>query len=141
MWMMRKKNWPARLFVHVLWVAFLCLTYPGAKSPAAAAARGATTSGEAARSGGGGNGNEPFTLRGWQPTAEFMTGWVLADTTEVDFPDEGEGQKHLVRDVAVFVMVAVFVGYFIAKVFLEGDTDEPAPPDHGKDIPATDLVD
>jgi hypothetical protein len=137
--MMPKKNWPARLFVHVLCVAFLCLTYPGAKS--AAAGGGATTSGEAARLGGGGDGNEPFTFRGWRPTAEFMTGWAVTDTTEVDFPDEGEGQKHLVRDIGVFVMVAVFVGYFIAKVFLEGDTDEPVPPDHGKDIPATDLVD
>ena len=136
--MMRKKNWPARLFVHFLCVAFLCLTCPGAKS--VAAGRIAMTSGEAARLGGGDE-NEPFALRDWQPTAEFMTGWVVADTTEVDFPDEGEGQKHLVRDVAVFVMVAVFVGYFIVKVFLEGDTVEPAPPDHGKDIPATDLVD
>jgi len=138
--MMRNKNWPARLFVHVLCVAFLCLTYPGAKSPAAAASRGATTSGEVARLGGGGDGNEGFTLRGWQPTAQFMTGWALADTTEVDFPEEEEGQKHLVRDLGVFVMVAAFVGYFIAKVFLEGDAEETAPVDGGKDIPPTDLV-
>jgi len=137
--MMRNKNWPARLFVHVLCVAFLCLTYPGAKSPAAAASRGAMTSGEAARLGGMGDGNEGFTLRGWQPTADFMTDWALADTTEVDFPEEEEGQKHLVRDLGVFVMVAAFVGYFIAKVFLEGDTDEPVPADGGKDIPATGL--
>jgi len=58
------------------------------------------------------------------------------DSTEegLEFPEEKE--SHLARDITVFVIVSAFVGYFIIKVFLEGDTDEETtdtPP--GKQIP------
>ena len=75
------------------------------------------------------------------PAATTLALGVLADaayeppdTTGFQFP-VGEN-KHLVRDIAVFVIVAAFVGYFLIKVFLEGDTEEEAAPKGGKDVPA-----
>jgi hypothetical protein len=140
--MMLKRNWVGRLFVHALCVAFLCLTCEGAKAPASAAERGTATSDDAAglegRDGGGG----AFSLRGWRPTSEFMARSALSDTTEVEFPDEQQdGEKHLVRDVAVFVMVAAFVGFFIAEVFLKTEADETPDDDGGgKIIPSASLA-
>jgi hypothetical protein len=55
------------------------------------------------------------------------------DTTEFEFPKDRE--THLARDIAIFVIVAAFVGYFIIKVFLEGDTDQGEEPNNGKDLP------
>ena len=136
--MMLKGNWVGRLFVHALCVAFLCLTCQGTKAPASAAERGVATSDEAAGFEGRDDGEGAFTLRGWRPTAEFVAGSVLADTTEVEFPGGEDGEKHLVRDVAVFVMVAAFVGFFIVEVFLKNEPDETTDDDDGgKIIPTT----
>jgi hypothetical protein len=56
------------------------------------------------------------------------------DTTEFEFP--GEEKNHLVRDVTIFVIVAVFAAYFIVKVFLEGDTEDEVPDEgNGKPTP------
>ena len=139
--MMLKKNWVGRLFVHALCVAFLCLTCEGAKTPASSAERGTATSDEAAGLEGSDDGGGAFSLRGWRPTAEFMAGSALSDTTEVEFPGEQDGEKHLVRDVAVFVMVAAFVGFFITEVFLKTEADETPDDDGGgKIIPSTSLA-
>lgn len=54
------------------------------------------------------------------------------DTTEFEFPDD---EKHLARDITVWVIASAFVAFFIIKVFLEKDKDEPvdnSPP--GKQI-------
>jgi hypothetical protein len=54
------------------------------------------------------------------------------DTTDFEFPDD---EKHLARDITVWVIASAFVAFFIIKVFLEEDTDEPdddSPP--GKQI-------
>lgn len=50
------------------------------------------------------------------------------------FEEEEEG-KNLYRDIGVFLIVSAFVGYFIIKVFLEGETEEPPPDDGGKEVP------
>jgi hypothetical protein len=58
------------------------------------------------------------------------------DTVDDDFflPEETD-KKKLYRDIAVFVIAAAFVAFFIIKVFIEKD-EEPAEDDgNGKDIP------
>lgn len=50
------------------------------------------------------------------------------------FEEEEEG-KHLYRDIGIFLIVSAFVGYFLVKVFLEGETEEQTTDDGGKDIP------
>jgi hypothetical protein len=66
--------------------------------------------------------------------------FAFADTTEYEFPEEEEGREHLWRDVALWVVVAGFVAFFVIKVFLQGDTDEPAEEKPGKEIPPTSLT-
>jgi hypothetical protein len=57
---------------------------------------------------------------------------------EFDFPDEE--QSHLARDITIFVIVSAFVGFFLIKVFLEGDTDDSGGDDGGgKTVPAPAL--
>ena len=135
-----RKNWFSTTVVHVLCVTFVCVTLHGTRIPAAAARSGAPTSAEAAGRDAGTDGNGAFTLRGWQPTAAFMNRWALSDTSDVDFPDEPESEKHLVRDITIFVAVAAFVGFFIAEVFLKKDEDETPPEDDGKPIPSATLA-
>ena len=45
------------------------------------------------------------------------------DTSEFEFPDDGE--KHLARDITVWVIATAFVAFFIVKVFIEQDDEEP----------------
>lgn len=60
--------------------------------------------------------------------------YVQPDTTEFDFPEEED--KHLIRDITVFVIVSAFIAYFLIKVFLEEDVEqEKTPPDDGKEPP------
>lgn len=69
----------------------------------------------------------------------WLGAYAHADTTEYEFPDEEE-ENHIVRDVAVFVLVSAFVAFFIIKVFIEKDKpeDEQTPPH--KDIPPYNRV-
>ncbi len=56
------------------------------------------------------------------------------DSTAFEFPEEEK--NHLIRDVTIFVIVAVFAAYFIVKVFLEGDTEDDVPDEgNGKPTP------
>jgi len=56
------------------------------------------------------------------------------DSTEFEFPKEEK--NHLIRDVTIFVIVAVFAAYFIVKVFLEGETEDDVPEEgNGKPTP------
>ena len=60
--------------------------------------------------------------------------YAQPDTTDFEFPEEEE--RHLVRDISIFLIASVFVGYFIIKVFLEGDTEEDQPEEgNGKPTP------
>jgi hypothetical protein len=63
----------------------------------------------------------------------FGATYAQPDTTVFEFPEEEN--KHLIRDITVFVIAAAFVGYFLVKVFLEGDTEEEEEEDNGKTIP------
>ena len=66
--------------------------------------------------------------------------YAFGDTTDdYEFPEEEES-KHVWRDVALWVIVAGFVAFFIVKVFLEGDEDESNTDDGGKDIPPTSFI-
>jgi hypothetical protein len=55
------------------------------------------------------------------------------DTTDFEFP--GEEESHLIRDISIFLIASAFVGYFIIKVFLEGDTEESEDEDEGNGKP------
>jgi hypothetical protein len=68
-------------------------------------------------------------IRSLRYAVPMAGGYAQPDTTGFDFPEEEE--KHLVRDIAVFVIVSAFVAYFLIKVFLEGDTDENGTEDEG----------
>jgi hypothetical protein len=52
--------------------------------------------------------------------------FAFSDTTEFDFPDED--RSHLARDITIFVIVSAFVAFFIVKVFIEDDPEEPRVP-------------
>jgi hypothetical protein len=64
---------------------------------------------------------------------------AFGDTTEYEFPEDEEA-KGLWKDVALWVIVAGFVAFFVIKVFLEGDKDEPKKEEGGKEIPPTSLI-
>ncbi len=55
------------------------------------------------------------------------------DTTQTPLPEDEE--RNLVKEIAIWAIVATFVGYFLIKVFLEGETEETPPPDQGKSAP------
>jgi hypothetical protein len=60
------------------------------------------------------------------------------DSTETVLFEEEE-ERNLVKEITVWVIGAAFVGYFIIKVFLEGDEEEPAPDKPKKEIPGSDV--
>jgi len=136
---LRRKSVPVRALVWVLCVAWVSLTCASGRS-AAKDYRGSRTAEQAARVTRTSDGEKGFTLSGWEPSAEFLSAGAPSDTTELDFPeDEEENRKQLIKDISVFVVISAFVGYFIIKVFLEGDTEETPPDDDGKIIPGPTL--
>ncbi len=129
-------NWATRLFVFGLCLAFLCASCGVGPPAAATAIRGARTSDEAARPAIADEGRPSVAVALRQPTTDFFDTSASIDTTEIDFPEDEEQKRgHLYRDIGIFLIVSAFVGYFIVKVFIQGDTDEPPPPKKGKDIP------
>ncbi len=83
------------------------------------------------------------STRAAEPDARFLRDGALRaveppDTSRsvFDFPEEEKKNRHLARDITVFVIVSAFVAAFVIEVFLKGDTDTPVdnkPP--GKTIP------
>ena len=126
-----------RLFVHKLFIITLSVTIPLAGMPLRALARrSAPRTLALSLASTAGPGVTPV-----RDPANLLRFGALAYASEPDSTEEGlefpedEG-SHLARDITVFVIVSAFVGYFIIKVFLEGDTDEETdtePP--GKVIP------
>ena len=57
-----------------------------------------------------------------------------ASSGNMDYGKE-EKNGHLIRDISVFLIVSAFVGYFLIKVFIEGETTEPSSNNNGKVIP------
>jgi len=137
---LRKKNLFWRLLVYGVCCAFVSLVYPHGVVGKGSGLEGSRTSEEAALVEFDGPANRPsapfipFTFSGWRPTPAFLSSSALSDTTELEFPED-EKEKHLVRDVGIFIVVSAFVAYFVIKVFLEGEKNEATPPDDGKDIP------
>ena len=75
-------------------------------------------------------GSTQSDLRGWSYA------YALSDTAGYDFPEENEkGTMQIVKEVALWVVIAGFVAFFIVKVFLQGDTDEPEPENPPKPLP------
>ncbi len=62
-----------------------------------------------------------------------------ADTTDYEFPED-EAKKHVWRDVALWLVVAGFVAYFVIKVFLQEEPEDPPADKPGKDPPPTSLT-
>ena len=134
---LRRKNPVTRLLALVLcvsWLGLLCASERPRENPYQ---RGEPTANGAARWHRGEMAERNSALSSWEPSAEFLAGAALSDTTEVEFPGEGEEKtsKQLVKDITVFVIVSAFVGYFLVKVFLEGDEEETPDDDGGKIIP------
>jgi hypothetical protein len=74
-------------------------------------------------------------LHGWS------YGYALGDTTIYDFPEEDEKSTlQLVKEVTLWLVIAGFVGFFIVKVFLEGDKEQPPPDNPGKPVPTPSTV-
>lgn len=140
--LLHKSHRTARMAVAGLCAAFLSAVCAPPPPAAGAALRGAKSSREAA--GAAVVGEEPGGAARalWRPTADFFAAAADVDTTDTDFPadlpvEEELKNEHLYRDIGVFVVVSAFVGYFLVKVFLQGDTDEPPPPKGGKEIPGS----
>jgi hypothetical protein len=132
---LRRKNVLTRSLVLLLcvgWVGVVC----AADRPRGNPYRGEPTAERAARLERTLGAGETPTLASWKPSGGFLSSYAPADTAEVEFPeDEETSRKELIKDMGVFVVVSAFIGYFIVKVFLEGDTEELPPDDDGKIIP------
>lgn len=73
-------------------------------------------------------------LRDSIPATSFAA--AQPDTTDDEFvlPEEKE-TKQIVKEIAVWVLAAAFVAFFIVKVFIEEDDEPGDDDDDGKDIP------
>lgn len=137
----RKKGPLRTVLVWVLCVTFAWLVYPRQSRAAGGLGPGARTSDEAGAPDLGAGPEGGARLAGWSPSPAFFSGGAAADTTELEFPEEeDESHKHLVRDVGIFIVVSAFLAYFLVKVFLEGEEEEPPPEDNGKQIPGSASV-
>lgn len=61
------------------------------------------------------------------------------DSTETLLFEEDE-ERNLVKEITVWIIGAAFVGYFIVKVFLEGDTEETVQEKPKKEIPGSSVT-
>ena len=60
-------------------------------------------------------------------------GFAEPDSSGFEFPEDEN--KHLVRDITVFLIASAFVAIFLIKVFMEEDTEEDNPDDGGNGKP------
>lgn len=67
---------------------------------------------------------QPHFLRDAVPSAGFAA--APEDTTDDEFLPEEEDTKKLIWDIAAWVVGAALVAFFIIKVFIEEEPDEPA---------------
>lgn len=113
----------ARISLVLLLTA--CIVACGLPRPAARAGslpRGAGTSSDAAAMEDSG-GSPRVPAEGPVLALGALSAYAEPDTTEFDFPEDESDT--LVRDITVWVIASAFVAYFIIKVFLEEDKDEP----------------
>lgn len=73
-------------------------------------------------------------LRDSIPATSFAA--AQPDTTEDDFvlPEE-KSKGQLAKEIAIWVIAAAFVAFFIVKVFIQEDEEPDDDDDGGKDIP------
>jgi hypothetical protein len=73
-------------------------------------------------------------LRDAIPAATFAA--AQPDTTADDFvlPEE-KSKGQIAKEIAVWVLAAAFVAFFIVKVFIENDDEPVSSDDGGKDVP------
>jgi len=122
-----------KYIVYLLSIAIVSLTMTRPAIGAGEFDYGKGTAGEAATS------RSKIPVKSASPFKALEHGYAYGDTTEYDFPEDEEN-KHVWRDVALWVIVAGFVAFFVIKVFLEGDTDETEEEEGGKEIPPTSLI-
>ena len=122
-----------KYLVYLLSIAIVRLAVPSPAIGQGDMSYGKPTAGEAAAPALPGPSQDVSTRGG------IRHAFAFGDTTEYDFPEEEEA-KHLWRDVALWVVVAGFVAFFVVKVFLKGDPDEPESEKPGKDIPPTTII-
>ncbi len=127
------KRFVCPTFVAVLVACFLCVTYPRVANSTVTLNTAATTKQRTVANA------EPaiaYTKVAAAGESLLRDGWMSSqpDTTQpFEFP--GEENKHLYRDITIWIIVSAFVAFFIIKVFLEGDTDLPDEEGGGKTIP------
>jgi hypothetical protein len=134
MWTLREPNILTKLLVSLLCIAWLGLVCASDR-PADPPLRGERTADDAARPSRTDRSSADRKLSSWEPSAGFLSA-AFSDTTETDFPeDKEEENKHLYRDIGVFLFVSAFVGYFIVKVFIQKDKESPPSDNGGKPVP------
>lgn len=122
-----------KYLVYLLTITIIRLAVPAPVIGGADFSSGKPTSGEAAA---------PTLANSADDASPFGAighAFAFGDTTEYEFPEEEEA-KGLWKDVALWVIVAGFVAFFIIKVFLEGEKDEAPEDDGGKEIPPTSFI-
>ena len=116
-----------RVLVFWLAIGVINLGFPPAASSQLIVPDGAGTAAEAAR-------YEAPPLFSPVVTGSLVFASLQPDTSRTLYVEEEE-ERNLVKEMIVWIIGAAFVGYFIAKVFLQGDTDEEPPPKSGKQVP------
>ena len=121
-----------RLLVYFLAVSIMAIGWPSLADSQRFVIDGAKSSEEAAK--------YKAPLPQLSPAITNSLGFksLLSDTTQAVYYEEEE-QRNLVKEMIVWFIGAAFVGYFIVKVFLQGDTDEDPPATTGKQLPQTNL--
>jgi hypothetical protein len=120
--------------VYTLAIAITCLALPSPASTERQLPAGEPTAAGAAAP------KLPGSDDRVTPFAAIGESYAYADTTDdYQFPEDEE-QKHVWRDVVIWLAVAGFVAFFVIKVFLEGDKDEPQTEEPGKQVPPSTLT-
>jgi hypothetical protein len=118
--------------VSLLSIAMVFVAVPSPALESAELPSGKPTSDEAAA--------PTLPVRNVLPFGALGEAYAFSDTTDYEFPEEEE-EKGVWKDVALWVVVAGFVAFFVIKVFLEEEKDEPPKEEGGKEIPPTSLID
>jgi hypothetical protein len=107
--------------VCVVLIAFACHILPASVFAGDTLVAGKSTAGEAAAPDARDSTPSDSTLP-LRYAIPMTGGYAQPDSTEYEFPEEKK--SHLARDITIFVIVSAFVGYFLVKVFLEGDKED-----------------
>ena len=121
-----------RLLIYLITLSVVAVGWPPAAGSRQFDTAGAESAHEAARY----ESSQPPLSPAVTNSLGFAS--LLSDTTQSVYIDEEE-ERNLVKEMIVWFIGAAFVGYFIVKVFLQGDTDKESPPSQGKPYPQLNL--